>query len=241
MAVALVTGGARGIGRAIVNELARSGYDVAFTYAADRESAAGVVAGLAGQGRRAVAHQADARDYARAEGVFADTERELGPVTVLVNNAGIRRDVALHNMTPAMWQEVIDTNLTGTFNYSRLGIGGMIRSGGAIVNIASASGLVGMAGQCNYSASKAGIIGLTKALAKEVARFGVRVNAIAPGFIETDMTASIDEPIRARLYANIPMRKAGTPDEVARLAAFLAGAEAAYITGQVYAIDGGLT
>ena len=145
------------------------------------------------------------------------------------------------NMDPAAWQEVIDTNLTGVFHYSRACVGEMMRRGGAVINVTSVSGLTGLAGQTNYSAAKAGVVGFTKALSKEVARFGVRVNAIAPGFISTDMTASIDEATRKKLYAQVPMRKAGDPREVARMALYLAGEDAQYITGQVFTIDGGLT
>jgi 3-oxoacyl-[acyl-carrier protein] reductase len=143
-------------------------------------------------------------------------------------------------MDPAEWEDVIHTNLTGTFNYSRVLIREMIRGSGVILNIASVSGVIGMAGQTNYSASKAGIIGFTKALAKEVARLGVRVNAIAPGLIETDMTASMEENARKKLLAQIPMGKLGTPQQVARLALYLAGDDAEYITGQVFTMDGGL-
>jgi 3-oxoacyl-[acyl-carrier protein] reductase len=148
--------------------------------------------------------------------------------------------MALHNMTAEAWKDVIETNLTGTFNYCQVAIRGLIRRGGAIVNITSASGISGLAGQTNYSASKAGVIGFTKALAKEVARFGVRVNAIAPGFIESDMTASLDDNTRKKLYAQIPLGKPGVPRDVAKMAYYLASPEASYITGQVYAIDGGL-
>jgi 3-oxoacyl-[acyl-carrier protein] reductase len=158
-----------------------------------------------------------------------------------VNNAGIRKDVSLARMTQDQWRDVIDTNLTGVFNYSRNVIGGMMRTGGSIVNVTSVSGVIGMAGQANYSASKAGVIGFTRALAKEVARFEVRVNAIAPGFIDTDMTSSMDEATRKKLYAGIPAGRAGTADEVAKLALYLASSDSAYVTGQVWNMDGGLS
>jgi 3-oxoacyl-[acyl-carrier protein] reductase len=232
MSVALVTGGSRGIGRAIVEEFAAAGYQVAFTYAANQAAAASLA-------NIAKPFQADARDFARAEHVICDTQDTLGPIDVLVNNAGVKRDGALHNMDPAAWQEVIDTNLTGTFNYCRALMKHMIRRGGSVVNVTSVSGIIGMAGQTNYSASKAGVIGFTKALAREVARFGVRVNAVAPGFIDTDMTASMDENARKKLYAQIPLGKAGTPKQVARAVLYLAGEE--YITGQVLTMDGGLS
>jgi len=234
MSVALVTGGSRGIGRAIVEEFAAKGYKVAFTYAGNR-AAAESLAGVA------KAYQADARDFSCAEQVVADVQSGLGPIEVLVNNAGIKRDGALHNMDPAAWREVIETNLTGTFNYTRAVMKHLIRRGGSVINITSVSGVIGMAGQTNYSASKAGVIGFTKALAREVARFGVRVNAVAPGFIDTDMTASIDENARKKLYAQIPLGKTGTASQVARAVLYLASEDAGYITGQVLTMDGGLS
>lgn len=240
MSIALVTGGSRGIGRAVVEEFAQAGYQVAFTFANNQDAAGQLVSNLKKQGWQAAAYEADVRGFQRAEEVVKEVESNLGPITVLVNNAGIRRDGALHRMTPAAWAEVIETNLTGTFNYSRLAVPGMLRTGGAIINITSASGISGMSGQTNYSASKAGVIGFTKALAKEIARFGIRVNAIAPGFIETDMTAGLDADLKKKLYAAIPLRHPGTPQQVARLAWFLA-TDGSYITGQVYAVDGGLT
>ena len=234
MSVALVTGGSRGIGRAIVEEFAAAGYQVAFTYAGN-QAAAESLAGVA------KSYQADSRNFARAEEVVTDVQSSLGPIAVLVNNAGIKRDSALHNMDPAAWQEVIDTNLTGTFNYCRALMKSLIRHGGSVINVTSVSGIIGMAGQTNYSASKAGVIGFTKALAREVARFGVRVNAVAPGFIDTDMTASIDENARKKLYSQIPLGKPGTPKQVARAVLYLASEDAAYITGQVLTMDGGLS
>ncbi len=236
--VALVTGGSRGIGRAIVEALHAAGYKVAFTYASNPDAAAELQTKL---GANALAFQADVKDFDRAAVVVAETKAALGPVTVLVNNAGIRKDVSLARMSPDQWKDVIDTNLTGVFNYSRNVIGGMMRSGGSIVNVTSVSGVIGMAGQTNYSASKAGVIGFTKALAKEVARFEVRVNAIAPGFIETDMTSSIDEATRTRLYGGIPLGRAGTAQEVAKLVLYLASTDSGYVTGQVWNMDGGLS
>jgi NAD(P)-dependent dehydrogenase (short-subunit alcohol dehydrogenase family) len=234
MSVALVTGGSRGIGRAIVHELASAGYQVAFTYAGN-QAAAESLASIA------TPYQADVRDFSCAEQVVGDVQSGLGPIDVLVNNAGIKRDGALHNMDPLAWREVIDTNLTGTFNYSRAVMKHLIRRGGSVINITSVSGIIGMSGQTNYSASKAGVIGFTKALAREVARFGVRVNAVAPGFIDTDMTASIDENARKKLYAQIPLGKTGTAKQVARAVLYLTGEDAGYITGQVLTMDGGLS
>ncbi len=232
MSVVLVTGGSRGIGRAIVEEFAGAGHKVAFTYAGNTAAAQLV---------QAAAYQADVRNFARAQAVVAEVQASLGPIDVLVNNAGIKRDSALHNMAPEAWQEVIETNLTGTFNYTRALMKELIRRNGVVINITSVSGVIGMAGQTNYSASKAGVIGFTKALAREVARFGVRVNAIAPGFIDTDMTASIDENARKKLYAQIPLGQPGTAKQVARAAVYLASEDAAYITGQVLTMDGGLS
>jgi NAD(P)-dependent dehydrogenase (short-subunit alcohol dehydrogenase family) len=232
MSVVLVTGGSRGIGRAIVEAFLVEGRKVAFTYAGNTAAAQSV---------SAPSFQADVRHFARAQEVAAEVQATLGPVEVLVNNAGIKRDGALHNMTPEAWQEVIDTNLTGTFNYTRALMKDLIRRNGVVINVTSVSGVIGMAGQTNYSASKAGVIGFTKALAREVARFGVRVNAIAPGFIDTDMTASIDENARKKLYAQIPLGEPGTAAQVARAAVYLASPDAAYITGQVLTMDGGLS
>jgi len=231
--VALITGGSRGIGQSIVQEFSAAGYSVAYTYASHKGT---------GEESGALAFQADVKDFARAAEVVAEIKAKLGtPVTVLINNAGIRKDAPLMRMDLAAWQDVIDTNLTGTFNYARAVVGDMIRNGGSIINVTSVSGSIGLAGQTNYSASKAGVIGFTKALAKEVVRFGVRVNAIAPGFIETDMTSSIDEATRKKLYATIPMGKAGSAQEVAKLALYLASDDAQYVTGQVWNMDGGLT
>jgi 3-oxoacyl-[acyl-carrier protein] reductase len=237
--VALITGGSRGIGRSIVEEFHAAGYAVAFTYAGNTAAADELVAKLGAE--RAAAWQANVREYDRAVEVVKEVQAKFGPITALVNNAGIRKDVPLMKMDPAVWQEVIDTNLTGTFNYCRATASGMMRSGGAIVNITSVSGVIGMAGQTNYGASKAGIIGFTKALAKEMVRFGVRVNAIAPGFIETEMTASMDEAVRKKLYAQIPMGEPGSAQDVAKLAVYLAGDGARYVTGQTWNMDGGLT
>ncbi|HYK91557.1 MAG TPA: SDR family NAD(P)-dependent oxidoreductase, partial [Acidobacteriota bacterium] len=186
--VALVTGGSRGIGRSIVEELTNSGWQVGFTYSSNEDAANGLVTQLQHAGLVAAAYKADVRDYQRASEIVALVERDFGPISLLVNNAGIKRDSALFRMDPEKWKEVIDTNLGGTFNYSRNVVLGMIKRGtGVIINIVSVSGIIGLAGQTNYSASKAGVIGFTRALAKEVARFQIRVNAVAPGFIETDM------------------------------------------------------
>lgn len=233
MPVVLITGGSRGIGRAMVEAFAAAGYSVAFTYHSN-EAAARELA-------PALALQADVRDRGRAGEVFKQAESELGPVDVLINNAGVKRDGAFHRMSVEDWNAVIDTNLNGVFHYSQLAVAGMLRRGGVILNITSVSGILGIAGQTNYGASKAAVVGLTRALAKEVARFEIRVNAIAPGFIETDMTDAMPEAAREKAFTQIPMRKPGNPAQVAQLALYLASPQAAYITGQVFPIDGGLS
>jgi 3-oxoacyl-[acyl-carrier protein] reductase len=239
--VALVTGGSRGIGKAIVEELARSGWKVAFTYGSNAEAAERVVSQLLGEGIAVAAYRADVRTFERASEVVKQVESALGPIQVLVNNAGIKKDVSFLRMDLEKWRDVIDTNLGGTFNYSRNVVMGMVKRGsGIIINIVSVSGVLGLAGQTNYSASKAGIIGFTKALAKEVARFGVRVNAVAPGFIETEMISDLPEAARKNLFAQIPMGSPGSPEQVAKVVAFLAGEGAGYITGQVLPVDGGM-
>jgi 3-oxoacyl-[acyl-carrier protein] reductase len=225
----------------MVEEFAAADYRVAFTYGSNKEAADALVDCVASKGGSTLGFQADVRDFNRAAEVVKEAQSQLGPINALVNNAGIKKDGPLMRMDPASWQDVIDTNLTGTFNYTRALIGELVRRSGSIVNITSASGVIGMAGQTNYSASKAGVIGFTRALAKEVVRFEVRVNAIAPGFIETDMTASIDESTRKKLYSQIPMGKAGSARDVARLALYLVGEDAKYVTGQVWNMDGGLT
>lgn len=238
MSVALVTGGSRGIGKAIVEEFHAAGYKVAFTYSSNEAAANDVVAKL---GANVLAFQADVRDFARAKEVITETVAKLGAITALVNNAGIKKDLPLMKMDPDTWRDVVDTNLHGVFNYSRNAVSGMLRTGGAIINVTSVSGVIGMAGQTNYSASKAGVIGFTKALAKEIARFQVRVNAVAPGFIDTDMTSAIDEATRRKLYAAIPSGEAGSAVDVAKLVVHLASDAGKYVTGQVWNIDGGLT
>jgi 3-oxoacyl-[acyl-carrier protein] reductase len=241
MKAAFVTGGSRGIGKAMVEEFSAAGYAVAFTYSSNSAAADELVNCLRAQDRTVFAYQADVRDFNRAKEVVAQAQQEAGEIVTLINNAGIKRDGAFATMSPEAWTEVIDTNLNGVFHYTRILIRDLMRRSGTVINLTSVSGQIGMAGQTNYSASKAAIIGFTRSLAKEVARFGVRVNAIAPGFIETDMTTSIDENMRKKLYAQIPMGKPGSAAEVARLAVYLASDDAAYVTGQVWTMDGGLS
>ncbi|MEJ2079723.1 MAG: 3-oxoacyl-ACP reductase FabG [Acidobacteriota bacterium] len=238
--VALVTGGSRGIGRAIVEELAQAGWKVAFTYLGQREAADSLLSELA-DASRFHSVQADVRDFERSGEVVAETQTRLGPIDLLVNNAGVRQDEPLYRMSLEAWNLVIDTNLKGTFNYCRSVALDMVkRQTGSIVNMVSVSGILGLAGQANYAASKAGVIGLTKSLSREVARFNVRVNAVAPGFIQTDMLEGIPELTLKRLYAQISSGRPGTPQQVAKVVRFLAGPEAEYITGQVLPVDGGM-
>lgn len=239
--VALVTGGSRGIGRAIVEEFSNAGYAVAFTFASSAANAQELVDCLRSREAAVIAYQADVRDFARAQEVVSQAQQELGPIAVLVNNAGIKRDGALSLMQLDAWHDVIDTNLNGTFNYCRAVMRDFMRRGGSVINVASVGGQTGVAGQVNYCASKAGVIGLTRALAREVARFGVRVNAVAPGYIDTEMTGSMDENARKKLLAQVPLGKPGSARDVARIVLFLAGDGAAYVTGQVWTMDGGLT
>jgi len=242
MTVALVTGGSRGIGRAIVEELSSAGFSVGFTYARNHDAADALATQLNANGQnKTTAYEADVRDFARAQDVVREVSDALGAVDVLVNNAGIRRDAALHNMDVADWADVIDTNLGGVFNYCRAVVSQMIRRGGVIINVSSVSGLTGLAGQVNYSASKAGVVGLTKALAREVGRFGIRVNAIAPGLVETDMVEGMSDAAKKQLLARIPSGRMGTTSEVAKAVRYLASDDASYITGQVFTIDGGLS
>ena len=238
---AIVTGGSRGIGRAIVKELSARGANVAFSFSKNKEMADELVAEVAASGRRAMAFQADATDAAGAEQMVRTVKSELGSVDYLVNNAGITRDKLIMMMSEEDWDAVLDTNLKGVFNVTKPVISIMVRQRrGSVLNIASISGVVGMAGQSNYSASKAGLIGFTKALAKEVGRRSITVNALALGLIETDMTSILPEEYRKKIIEQIPLNRYGTAPEVARIAAFLLSDDAKYITGQVIQADGGL-
>ena len=233
--VAVVTGGTRGIGAAIAEALHKAGYETAVTYNGNDAAAKDFTA------RTGVPHFSfDVSDYdACVEGV-ARIEDRLGPVEVLVNNAGITRDTFLHKMTPRQWSEVIRTNLDSVFNMSRCVIGGMRERGfGRIISISSINGQTGQAGQTNYSAAKAGIIGFTKALAQEGASRGVTVNAIAPGYIDTEMVRSVAPEVLEKIVAKIPVKRLGKPEDIGRMVVFLASEDAGFATGATFTVNGG--
>ena len=239
--VALVTGGSRGIGRAICLELARQGAAVAVNYAGNEQAAQETVEACRALGVQAEAFQADVSDPAACESLIAQVKERFGRLDILVNNAGVTRDGLLMTANPEDFDKVLDTNLKGAYFCMKAAAKVMMRQRyGRIVNLSSVVGLRGNPGQTGYAASKAGVLGLTKAAAKELASRNITVNAVAPGFIETDMTAVLPEKAKTAMLATIPMAAPGQPEDVARAAAFFARPESAYITGQVLCVDGGM-
>jgi 3-oxoacyl-[acyl-carrier protein] reductase len=237
----IVTGATRGIGRGIALEAARRGANIAFNYVKSDQQAAELKGEIEALGVKALAFKVDVADLKGVREMVNAVKKDFGAIDGLVNNAGLTRDKLMVMMTEQDWAEVITTNLTGAFNFARAAIFMMMKAKrGSILNVTSISGLVGMAGQVNYSASKAGLIGMTKAMAKEVGRMGVRVNALALGFIETDMTAAMPEENRAAALGMIPLARFGKVEDVTPTAAFLLSDASAYITGSVIQVDGGL-
>jgi 3-oxoacyl-[acyl-carrier protein] reductase len=237
----LVTGGSRGIGKSIALKLAELGANVAITYSRSSEAADEVVKEIQAFGVKGVAMQADAVDFARADEVVTEIVNDWGSLDVLVNNAGITKDNLLLRLDEQAWDDVINTNLKSVFNYSKAATKPMMRArGGSIINISSVVGLSGNAGQSNYAASKAGIIGFTKSFAKELSSRNIRANVIAPGYITTEMTGSLDEKVLEAIKTETPLGRAGEPEEVAHCVAFLASEWSSYITGEVIRVDGGM-
>lgn len=236
---AVVTGGARGIGRAVCHTLAENGADVAFLYAGNDAAAKEAEESLSALGVKAKAYKCDVSDFEAVAAVFKDILEAFGTVDILVNNAGITKDKLMLSMKPEEFGAVIDTNLTGAYNTIKQVYQVMMRKkSGKIINVSSVSGLMGNAGQTNYSSSKAGLIGLTKSVAKELASRGICCNAVAPGFVDTDMTAAFKD--NKELCSAIPMKRFAAPEEIAQLVLFLASDNSNYITGEVIRIDGGL-
>ena len=232
--VALITGATRGIGKAVALKFASEGADVAFTYLNSYEAAEKTVREIEAYGVKAKAYVSNAGDFEQAHEVVKNVQAEFGRIDILVNNAGITKDGLILRMSEEQWDAVITTNLKSAFNFTRAAVPVMAKQRcGSIINMSSVVGENGNAGQCNYAASKAGLIGLAKSIAKEMGPRGIRCNCIAPGFIVTDMTAAIPEEMRAEWAKTIPLRRAGTPEDVANVAVFLASDMSAYVSGQV--------
>ncbi|PKD44718.1 3-oxoacyl-[acyl-carrier-protein] reductase [Rhodohalobacter barkolensis] len=237
----IVTGGSRGIGKAIALTFAKLGANIAITYSRSADAANDVVSEIEKSGSKGIALQADATDYSKAEEVIAKVVEEWGSLDVLVNNAGITKDNLILRMNEEQWDAVINTNLKSVFNYSKAAAKPMMRArGGSIINIGSVVGISGNAGQSNYAASKAGLIGFTKSYAKELASRNIRANVVAPGYIMTEMTENLDEKVLESIKQETPLGRAGNPEEVSNVVAFLASDLSSYITGEVLRVDGGM-
>lgn len=238
---AIVTGGTRGIGKGIALELAKNGCNVAFNYSKSTEAADALCEEIEAMGVQAVSYQVDAGNFEDVKNMVKEVKDKFGTIDYLVNNAGITRDKLLAMMGESDWDDVINTNLKSAYNFCKNVITTMMRQkNGSILNITSISGVSGTAGQVNYSASKAGLIGMTKALAKEVGKININVNAIACGFVETDMTSVLPEDYKKKMTEMVPARRFGTVDDIAKAASFLLSDNANYITGHVLHVDGGL-
>jgi len=238
---ALVTGGSRGIGKTIAITLAQQGADVALTYARSADAAKDVQTEIESLGVKCMIFQADAVEYAQAEEVIGTITKSWGKLDILVNNAGITRDTLIMRMSEEQWDDVINTNLKSVFNYSKAAVRPLMRQrSGSIINISSVVGLSGNAGQTNYAASKAGVIGFSKSLAKEIASRGIRVNVIAPGYIKTEMTDKLSDDVLGAISKSIPMGYAGDVKDIAAGVVYLASDASAYITGETLRIDGGM-
>ncbi|MGX5609286.1 3-oxoacyl-[acyl-carrier-protein] reductase [Bacillus cereus] len=239
--VAIVTGASRGIGKAIALELARNGLDVVINYSGNEEAAKNVAKEVEKLGRKALVIKANVAVVSEVEEMFKETISAFGKVDILVNNAGITRDNLMMRMKEEEWDAVINTNLKGVYNCMKAATRPMMRQkSGRIVNISSVVGILGNPGQVNYVAAKAGVIGITKTMAKELASKGITVNAVAPGFIETDMTDELSEGIREGLLKQIPLNKLGQPEDIAKVVRFLVSEDAQYMTGQTISVDGGM-
>ena len=239
--VAVVTGGSRGIGEGIVRAFAANGAKVVFTYMSSRESANAIVADIEEAGGQAMAVQSDASSFTQAEGLIASAIDKYGALDIVVNNAGITDDTLMLRMDESQWDDVVKVNLKSVFNITKHSMRQMLRQrSGSIINMSSVVGIFGNAGQANYAASKAGIIGFTKSIAKEIGSRSIRCNAIAPGFIETDMTGELTDEMREQFLANVPLGRMGTVDDVASACVYLGSDMSTYVTGQVLSICGGL-
>ncbi|MCQ2370403.1 MAG: 3-oxoacyl-[acyl-carrier-protein] reductase [Paludibacteraceae bacterium] len=240
--VALITGAARGIGKAIALKYASEGADVAFTDLVIDDVANATVKEIEAYGVKVKAYASNAANFDEAHAVIESVVKDFGKIDILVNNAGITRDTLMLRMTEAQWDAVITVNLKSAFNFMHAAAPVMMKQrSGSIISMSSVVGIGGNAGQCNYAASKAGLIGLTKSMSKEIGPRGVRVNAIAPGFIITEMTAALSDEVREQWVKNIPLRRGGTPEDVANVAVFLASDLSTYITGQVIHVCGGMS